>query len=166
MIRVATLDDVEQLADMHVAVWRSTYQGMMPDDYLAAMNPVERHPIWIDVISKKVWPLYVADKDQRIVGFAYLCASAENKAIAELKAINVLADYAYQGIGSDLLQTCLKQARDKQFSSVMLWVVADNIVARKFYTKHGFSLTSKQRFVKALNVTEYNYLYTFPADMV
>ena len=34
MIRPATLNDAPEIARVHVASWRSTYQGLLPDDFL------------------------------------------------------------------------------------------------------------------------------------
>lgn len=37
-IRAATLDDIPSLASMHVASWRETYTGIMPDATLLSLS--------------------------------------------------------------------------------------------------------------------------------
>ena len=34
-----TLDDLEEMGRVHVQVWQEAYAGLMPDDYLAALDP-------------------------------------------------------------------------------------------------------------------------------
>jgi hypothetical protein len=37
-IRIATPDDAQALAEMHVASWRETYSGLLPDKMLSSLS--------------------------------------------------------------------------------------------------------------------------------
>lgn len=45
-IRGATVADAEGIAHIHVASWRSTYRGIMPDALLAGLSMERRAANW------------------------------------------------------------------------------------------------------------------------
>jgi hypothetical protein len=45
-IREATMADVAAIASVHVESWRTTYKGLLPDDYLANLTYAQREPRW------------------------------------------------------------------------------------------------------------------------
>ena len=40
----STLDDLDEMGRVHVQVWREAYAGLMPDDYLAGLDPGRSRP--------------------------------------------------------------------------------------------------------------------------
>ena len=50
-IRRALPSDAPGIARVHVESWRSTYVGIVPDDYLASLDCRERERIWRRLIS-------------------------------------------------------------------------------------------------------------------
>ncbi|MHB1628557.1 MAG: GNAT family N-acetyltransferase [Bacilli bacterium] len=75
-IRKAASTDARELAVVHVDSWRSTYRGIVSDDFLESMSYDDREARWrstLDAIgaenAKRI--VFVAeDHDGRIVGFA------------------------------------------------------------------------------------------------
>ena len=47
-----------------------------------------------------------------------------------------------------MMEYVLAQLQQAQYGSVSLWVFVDNIRARKFYEKHGFTPTGLKKQVK------------------
>ena len=41
-----TVDDADEVGTVHVEVWRQTYAGIMPADYLAGLDPRSRAASW------------------------------------------------------------------------------------------------------------------------
>src|SRR5262249_56164441 len=72
MLRVATPADAPAIARVHVASWRTTYPGMLPDSYLAAMDVRDYTGRWARALSSPVSPgtVTVVEEGGGIVGFA------------------------------------------------------------------------------------------------
>jgi L-amino acid N-acyltransferase YncA len=72
-IREATMADVAAIARVHVESWRTTYKGLLPDDYLASLTYEQREPLWGEILSKPAGHhlVGVAEDDAgNVVGFA------------------------------------------------------------------------------------------------
>ena len=162
MIREATVDDIPSLAIVHVQVWRSTYKGMMNEDYLNSLEPKKREAIWAKVLEQSEWPVHVADMNGNVVGFSAMCAPRDDdmkiSGMVELGAINVLQQYAGQGLGRQLVNSGLCEAKQRGFKDVYLWVVSQNKIAKSFYEKYGFIADSVHKEDSFLNVTEDRYV--------
>jgi hypothetical protein len=47
IIREITYNDVPAIAQIHVDTWRTTYQGIIPDKYLATLSYQKRESGWL-----------------------------------------------------------------------------------------------------------------------
>jgi ribosomal protein S18 acetylase RimI-like enzyme len=84
----------------------------------------------------------IAEDDNKAIG--YLVASSKETSYrksrcAELQNMGVSPDYRSQGIGSMLVQRCLKWAKTQGYQKVYVSAYFGNIEAIKFYKKNGFS---------------------------
>jgi hypothetical protein len=48
-IREATIADVTAIDRVHVESWRTTYRGLLPDDYLGNLTYAQREPLWHEI---------------------------------------------------------------------------------------------------------------------
>lgn len=62
------------------------------------------------------------------------------------------------GIGKELLLYFLETAKRKKVKKIFLWVIKENVSARKFYESNGFIENKKQRFVEGPPVIEIQYV--------
>src|SRR5215467_15759624 len=77
-IRHAGPDDALAIAEVHVASWRETYRGLVPDAFLDALSVATRERMWHDALGadrpgatdQPSVVLVVSDADSRVVGFA------------------------------------------------------------------------------------------------
>ena len=53
MLRLATIEDAEAIATIHVRTWQTAYEGIMPAQYLASLSIEERTNLWRRVISEQ-----------------------------------------------------------------------------------------------------------------
>jgi hypothetical protein len=62
-IHEATMADVAAIAKVHVESCRTTYKGLLPNDYLANLTYEQREPRWREILSKSVGHslVYVAE---------------------------------------------------------------------------------------------------------
>lgn len=65
-----------------------------------------------------------------------------------------------QGIGTHLLEHLIKQARQKGFQKIILWVIKDNMKARKFYEEKGFVDSGKKCIIEGTDKIDCRYEYT------
>jgi len=123
-IRRATADDIETIATIHIASWRATYRGILPDAHLDALDLNERIGRWRKWIDADV---FVAIDDDRIIGFSRV----EN---GEISHVYVDPSHQRNGAGRLLLNAVVEAAG----GNATLWVLEGNHRARAFYETQGF----------------------------
>lgn len=81
------------------------------------------------------------NQEQQLVGYIGLATEARYKVRhrAKLFGVYVSTEYAGQGLGKQLLQQCLEEARQIPYlEQITLTVTANNERARGLYEAHGF----------------------------
>ncbi len=130
--------DVDEIAEVHIQVWREAYESLMPSDYLAALDQEQFARSWRDRLKAQqpgeIMQLVGLSPDGRIAAIGSAGPSRDEDAPTawELFAINVLA--AAHGTGlADLMMADLVADRPTS-----LWVLDGNKHARAFYARYGF----------------------------
>jgi ribosomal protein S18 acetylase RimI-like enzyme len=141
-IRPARLEDAPGIAKVHVDSWRSTYKGLIADEFLAALSYERRTQIWSQSLTdpQNIGFLYVAEtRPGEIIGFVSAGPEQEGDPIyrGELYAIYLLEQAQGQGLGRKLIFTAMCELCELGFSSMLLWVLKDNLPSRKFYEAVG-----------------------------
>lgn len=148
-IRQANVHDVGDIARIHVASWKSTYKGMISDDYLSALSIEKRIENWRWVFNhlNPHEVIYVAENaDGTLIGFANggKCRSEEfNKYDSELYAIYILEEYQGKGYGQALFSSIIKHLQSHDYHSLMVWVLERN-PATAFYSRLGGQVFSQK----------------------
>lgn len=52
IVREAKLEDVGAIARVQVNTWRTTYRGIIPEDYLANLSYEKREKSWVQILMK------------------------------------------------------------------------------------------------------------------
>ena len=161
MLRLATIEDAETIATIHVCAWRVAYEGIVPAQYLASLSVQERANLWRRVISEQRGTVLLAVTPHGDVGFVSFGPNRDKdgKQKAEIYAIYVLPEFWKQGIGGELLEEAERQLQDSHFTALTLWVLEKNISARQFYEARGFRLDGdrKEATIGGLFLTELRY---------
>lgn len=142
LIRKGSEHDAARIAEIQVETWRAAYRGLVPDDYLATLDPVRRAIVWKELLSTPGQTFFVAMRDSRIVGFCDLVPSRDPAAppeIAEIAAIYVEPSAWRTGAGRGLVAAAVELATEHGFQLLTLWVLSSNKRARLFYESLGFS---------------------------
>lgn len=143
-VRAARATDAAVIAAIHVAAWRSTYPGILPDGYLAGLSVVRQAIHYRRAIEQGagVFVAAVAGPDSpdgraRVVGFA-TCGPARRPGLSEseIETLYVLDDYRDRGVGRRLMRACARHLSEGGAASVHVWVLRDN-PARWFYLRLG-----------------------------
>lgn len=74
------------------------------------------------------------------------------KVWGEVVAIYLLPEIWGSGQGRELLRYWLGKLKKKVVKNICLWVLEDNIRARKFYEKNGFQLSGNKCEIKIASV--------------
>jgi ribosomal protein S18 acetylase RimI-like enzyme len=143
IVRVATPEDLEPITEVHVEGWQWGYRGQLPDEALDGIDAGERRALWRRALAGEfpdadVW---VADRAGRVVGFVSAGPSRDPGAAAdegEIYSLYVRRDAAGTPAGHRLLQTALAALDQRGAASAVVWVLASNARARRFYERAGF----------------------------
>ena len=139
MIRPATIEDAPAIAGVHVASWRTTYRGLLPEAFLASLSELGYAERWERVIVEGATVVQVADDGGELVGFASggRERAGETGYTGELYAIYVLDSAQRRGHGRELLRAIVDGLRGMELSDMIIWVLRDNRPARLFYERLG-----------------------------
>src|SRR5271170_5663119 len=137
-IRNADVHDAEKIARVHVESWRSTYAGIVPDDFLSSLDIEARTENWKEWLDRSDVIVLVAEDRSGIFGFAGGGSSRGEPAgyEAEIYAIYLCQQYQRCGIGADLLHRLTIELQKQNFKSAAVWVLERN-PACAFYARLG-----------------------------
>ena len=147
VLRQPTLDDADAIARVHALSWKSAYRGIVPDEFLDAIDVdawAERHRHTM-VEDPRVFVAYVAEEEGEIVGWALGGPNRDTSLefSSELFTIYLHPDYLRQGIGRKLIAAVAESLADLGFESMLVWVLAENWPARRFYEALGGAYVSR-----------------------
>ena len=138
-VRRALVADAPHMARVHVACWRQTYRGLMPDSVLDDPDlPHARRRFWTGALTDERYisnRVAVAEHDGAVIGIAMSGPVEDSDATwsAQLYVMYVDAPHHGCGAGPALLDAVLEPS-----ASAALWVADPNPRAQAFYRKHGF----------------------------
>lgn len=139
VVRPADVDDAAAIARVHVDTWRTTYRGLLPADFLEALDEAGYEERWRRTLTSGAGRVYVAGDGRQVVGFASGGPerAGEDGFSGELYAIYVLQDAQGRGHGRRLVQAVAQGLRDRELANMIVWVLRDNHQARHFYERLG-----------------------------
>ncbi len=151
LIREAEIADAAAIAKVHVDSWRTTYTGIIPPDYLAALSYEQREQIWHGTLSAPLGLEFVylaEDTARNVIGFASGGPerSGRKDYKGELFAVYLSDQYQRQGIGSHLVSCVARRLMQRGIQSMLVWVLADN-PSRGFYEALGGNLSTQQAII-------------------
>jgi len=132
---MAVVGDESGVAQVHVRSWQAGYRGLIADDRLDALDPVERARRYRFADQGPRAPRTIlAVEGRRIVGFATWGPSGdEEQARAEVLALYVDPDHWGRGVGTLLHDAVITALRQRPVASAHLWVLEGNRRAQRFY---------------------------------
>jgi len=145
LIRAATPDDAETIAQIHVASWRESYAGLMPAETLVSLDIAERARRWREIIASApaTDAVFLLEfPGEAPAGFAS-CGAQRNDRLAsqgylgEFEALYVLRRGQRRGGGRALLRAMARHFLRQGWSAASVWVFRDNPPARRFYEALG-----------------------------
>ena len=152
LLRPARPDDALAVARVHVRSWQAGYRTLLPADYLAGLRPEERAARYdFGSVDPRSPATIVALEAGLICGFA-TTAAAEAE-VGELSALYVDPDCWGRGIGAALVSAARARLAGLGFRDAVLWLLAGNTRAERFYRRDGWAPDGVQRRAAVWGVT-------------
>jgi L-amino acid N-acyltransferase YncA len=154
-IRNATVDDALAIATVHVNSWKSTYQQLIPEDYLNALDIQIREARWKKLIQAGS-TIFVAVDQGEIIGFAN---GGKNRSTSyhydgELYAIYLLEGAQRKGAGKKLLCSVAKELRNESYQSMLVWVLNGNPAAHFYQSFYPLEVAEKETEIAGKKLLE------------
>jgi diamine N-acetyltransferase len=150
--RRATTEDAAQLSALASRWFAHTYAAHnTPENmsaYRAAAFSETQQRREIEDVNGVVW---IVECDGQMVGYAHLKFGSTPPSLqlprpAELSRIYADPEWQGRGVGAELIQACIRTARERNMGALWLGVWEKNPRAIAFYKKHGFREAGHQVF--------------------
>lgn len=154
MVRYARVGDIPRIAEIIVFGKRVAYRHIFRDDnvsfneiqvvsmageYLASPHKLDNMLVYDDGIIRGV--VNHMDHGEEI----------------ELCDFYVDPFFKGKGYGKELIRFFMEEARKKGKKKVFLWVLKDNLPARRFYERNGFKASGQEQLVDGTDVWDVHY---------
>ncbi|HEY96210.1 MAG TPA: GNAT family N-acetyltransferase [Dehalococcoidia bacterium] len=162
VIREAKVTDSAGLARVSVDSWRSTYTGIIPQEFLDSLTYEGRTKHWEERLSDPDGPgfTFVAeDYTGDLIRYAGgLKGNSGNPLYTgEVGDIYLLKEYQQQGIGRRLMSTAALRLKECGHSSLLVWVLEDNPYRNFYESLGGILIDEKEIETGGRKLTEVAY---------
>lgn len=151
-IRRAAVSDAPTLAKVHVDSWQVAYQGIVPASHLERFTYQRREEAFRQALAADLEETYLIEDGDQAAGILTIGASRDAdldpNEVGEIWGIYLAPAYWRRGIGTTLVREAERILRSRGCKDVILWVLDDNLDARRFYEKMGFSLDGVSKTVE------------------
>ena len=162
LIRNAEIDDAAGIARVRAESWQSAYRGIVPDEFLDSIDVGE----WAErqhrnmAIKSDAMVYFVAEAEGQVVGFTEAGPNREDDPdhAGELYSVYLLPGYQRRGIGLELAAATARWLVGEGRDSMIVWVLADNHPARRFYEALGGHYARQRQIqIGGANLPEVSY---------
>jgi len=143
-VRWSTIADGGGLAEVHRASWRYAYAGIIPGLTLERMI-ARRGPAWWTRMHDRGFHALVLESGGTLAGYATLGRSRAPAlpARGEIYELYVRPEYQGCGLGRRLFGAARAQIRRHGLEGLLVWALAENEVACRFYRAMGGAETAR-----------------------
>jgi len=139
-LHAISMADLEAVAALHCASWRTAYRGILSDAYLDGNLLSDRREVWhlkLAMITDRQFG-WLAKHDGEPVGFAFASLDDDHTWGTLVDNLHLLPSHQGAGIGRALLTTVAKVAHARAtHPGLFLWCYEQNMPARAFYEHLG-----------------------------
>ncbi len=154
MIRKAVLQDISRIAEIIVFGKRVAYRPIFQNDCVS-FNELQVLSIIEEYRENQLLLENMLVYDDGIVKGVINQKRAGND--VEIYEFYVEPFFKRQGIGSALIRQVIEEAKEAGFQRIFLWVIQDNLDARRFYEAHGFVASGETCMIEGTDKTDMCY---------
>ena len=172
-VRRARSADAAAIGAVHVAAWRSTYPGILPNEFLARLS-ARRQMAHYDAAIRNGLGVHVATASgldagplggpPRVVGFVTGGPARPQSASlgeGEIETLYVLDDWRERGLGRRLMRAAAAHLAASGCKSAFVWVLRDN-PSRWFYERLGGRVAAEAT-VRVAGTSVVQVAYVWPS---
>jgi ribosomal protein S18 acetylase RimI-like enzyme len=141
-IRYANKDDAQAFGLIYSQSYQAAFRGIIPDKILNdVFSPEKRSEGLLRELSTGSHISAILFKDDIAAGILTYGSSKDidlNNSYIEILRIYIQPSYWGQNLGAELMAWGLDKLQQQGCAKVTLWVIEENMRARKFYEKLGF----------------------------
>jgi GNAT superfamily N-acetyltransferase len=141
LLRAAKPGDAMDVARVHVRSWQAGYRGLLPDAYLDGLRPEERAARYNFASENVRDTVTIVAVDSKVIcGFATTSPARDLDVPedGELCALYVDPEWWGRGVGRTLIEAARLRLVEMEFGSAVLWLLAGNARADRFYRRHDW----------------------------
>jgi ribosomal protein S18 acetylase RimI-like enzyme len=128
------------------------YRGIVPDSHLERFTYQRREGAFQQALTANLEETYLIEDNDQAIGILTIGASRDadldTSYTGEIWGIYIDPNYWRQGIGTTLVHEAERILQSRDYTEVVLWVLEENVDARRFYEKMGFCLDGTYRTVE------------------
>lgn len=154
MIRKANFEDISRIAEIIVFGKRVAYRSIFQNDHVSfnELQVIRLIQEYQDIPSLLDHMLVFDDGIIKGVVNRNYCDDC-----MEISELYVEPFFKGNGIGRELIQYVISEAKESNSQKIYLWVIKDNISARKFYEKNGFHETGETCLIEGTSKLDMYY---------
>ena len=135
IIRMATENDLQSMLDIYNEIIMNNTAIFQYD-----MHTLQQRKEWFAQKKKENYPVFVAEKNNTIVGFSTFGQFRNWQAYkySVENSVYIKADQRGKGIGKLLLQPLIDAAKQMRLHTIIAGIVADNEASMALHQKFGF----------------------------
>ncbi|HBN82221.1 MAG TPA: GNAT family N-acetyltransferase [Clostridiales bacterium] len=140
-IRQAQVDDVQVLGEIHALTWKHAYKGIVPDSVLDQTTAEKRQLYFKKALTEKWEEDYLIFYREQPAGLICIgkCRDQDMSSdVGEIWGIYILPAFQGKGVGTYSIKWALEELKSRGYTKVTLWVLEENLHARRFYEYKGF----------------------------
>jgi GNAT superfamily N-acetyltransferase len=139
-LREARRGDELRVAELHVRSWQEAYAGLMPAEFLAALDPRDRAGRYTFDGDDGPTTVLALDGQGALLGFTTFGPSRDHDLPehGEVVALYVDPERHRGGIGRLLMAEARRRLLAAGYVDAFLWVLDGNDRARSFYEREGW----------------------------
>jgi GNAT superfamily N-acetyltransferase len=167
-VRPGRIEDASSIAYVQVESWRTTYAGIIPDEYLASLSLEVRAERWREQFEAGTNLILVAEDASGAFGFASggKLRDAIDGYDAELYAIYLLQREQKRGVGRMLIRRLAEGLRTNGLQSLIVWVLAKNPAVGFYLRLGGSPVAQKEIEIGGVQLTEIALGWTTLDDLL
>lgn len=161
MVRKATNQDISRIAEIIVFGKRVAYRSIFRNDEVS-FNEMQVIPLWEEYKENPENLNNMRVFDDGIVKGVINCKPVGDE--VEICEFYVEPFFKGQGIGRELIQNVIEEAKATQKKRIFLWVLEENLSARRFYEANGFYASGETCLVEGTEKVDMCYEYIFEGN--
>lgn len=136
-IREASIEDIENIAELYISNWKATYKDMLSSDYLDQLTVQYGIDKWSEFLKEDEHRIFVAYDGDDFLGFGACSPDSEIEDCLYMDSLHICPELQGKGIGTKLTKRIRDYALDNGCTRMSVCIVRGNDSARDLYLKLG-----------------------------